>query len=60
MIRLPRWAQPPVRYQICAVRRNGRGHAPARAGASSASVRSANGAAAALLQAFGFGLPPRG
>ena len=44
MISLPKWAQPPVRYQICTVESPGRGHrrrgglhqegAPARPGAA--------------------------
>ncbi len=31
MISLPKWAQPPVRYQICTVRRSGRRHGGAAA-----------------------------
>lgn len=55
-IRLPRYAQPPVRYQICAVRRSGadmRG-----AAAFIAKVRAGRGRS--LLKAAGFGLPPKG
>jgi len=55
-ISLPRWAQPPVRYSICAVRRLG-----ADAGGAAAyirSVRSTKGRR--TLKSFGFGLPPRG
>jgi molybdate transport system substrate-binding protein len=56
LVRLPRWAQPPVRYQMCAVRRNG-------ADTSGASrfirrVQSSNGRR--ILRRTGFGLPPRG
>ena len=55
-IRLPRYAQPPVRYQICAVRRD---DADASGAATFISrVRSDKGRA--LLQAAGFGLPPKG
>jgi molybdate transport system substrate-binding protein len=53
---LPSWAQPPVRYEICAVRRPG---ADAEAAAAFIErVRSARGRA--ILRAAGFGLPPRG
>ena len=53
---IPRWAQPPVRYQGCVVRRGG------------ADARGARGLLDALrsprgrnvLARFGFGLPPRG
>lgn len=51
-IRLPRYAQPPVRYQICSVNRSG------AATAFINKVRSARGRS--LLKAAGFGLPPRG
>lgn len=55
-IRLPRYAQPPVRYQICQVIREG---ADARgAAAFIAKVRSDRGRD--LLRAVGFGLPPQG
>jgi molybdate transport system substrate-binding protein len=53
-IRLPRYAQPPVRYQICRVVRSGvdgRG-----ADAFIARVRSSRGRS--LLRGAGFGLPP--
>jgi len=55
-IRLPRYAQPPVRYQICAVTRSGADSA----GAASfiAKVRSSRGRS--LLKHAGFGLPPKG
>jgi molybdate transport system substrate-binding protein len=56
VIRLPRWAQPPVRYTICAVRRPG---APTSAALEFiARVRSLSGRR--LLKHYGFGLPPRG
>ena len=53
-IRLPRYAQPPVRYQICQVVRSGVD--TAGAGAFIAKVRSSRGRG--LLKAAGFGLPP--
>jgi molybdate transport system substrate-binding protein len=55
-IRLPRWAQPPVRYEICAVRRAGADSAGASA--FIAKVRSQRGRG--ILKHAGFGLPPRG
>jgi molybdate transport system substrate-binding protein len=56
LIRLPRWAQPPVRYLLCAVRRPGADSA----GASRfiRRVRSTDGRR--ILRRAGFGLPPRG
>ena len=56
LVRLPRWAQPPVRYQMCAVRREGAD----TAGAATfiRRVRSANGRR--IMRSNGFGLPPRG
>ena len=51
-IRLPRYAQPPVRYQICAVKPGG------EATAFIAKVRSDRGRG--LLKAAGFGVPPKG
>jgi len=51
-IRLPRYAQPPVRYQICAV------NPSAAATAFIDSMRSGKGRS--LLKAAGFGLPPAG
>jgi molybdate transport system substrate-binding protein len=51
-IRLPRYAQPPVRYQLCAVKPG------AEATAFIAKVRSDRGRG--LLKAAGFGLPPKG
>lgn len=54
-IRLPKWAQPPVRYQICAVRRAG---ADTR-GAEAFIGRVTGSKGRGVLQAGGFGLPPR-
>jgi molybdate transport system substrate-binding protein len=54
-IALPRWAQPPVRYQMCAVRRAGANTAAANA--FIAKVRATNGRR--VLRSYGFGLPPR-
>jgi molybdate transport system substrate-binding protein len=51
-IRLPRYAQPPVRYQMCAVKPG------AEATAFINAVRSDRGRG--LLKAAGFGLPPKG
>jgi molybdate transport system substrate-binding protein len=51
-IRLPRYAQPPVRYQMCAVKPSG------EATAFMNKVRSDRGRG--LLKAAGFGLPPKG
>lgn len=55
-IRLPRWAQPPVRYQMCRVRRPGADTAGARAFIKR--VRATRGRK--ILKRGGFGLPPRG
>jgi molybdate transport system substrate-binding protein len=54
MVKLPRYAQPPVRYQICSVKRSGADTAGAAAFISK--VRSSRGRG--LLKAAGFGLPP--
>jgi molybdate transport system substrate-binding protein len=55
-ITLPSWAQPPVRYQICAVRRSG-----ADAQGAAAFIRRVVGSRGrSVLKAGGFGLPPRG
>ena len=54
MVKLPRYAQPPVRYQICKVQRNGADSGGAASFISK--VRSARGRG--LLKAAGFGLPP--
>ena len=56
MISLPKWAQPPVRYQICSVKRAGADTAGARAFIRRVTGKAGRGA----LKAYGFGLPPRG
>src|SRR5512133_1896642 len=56
MINLPKWAQPPVRYQICTVRRSGADTRGAAAFIKQVTGRAGRGA----LKAYGFGLPPRG
>jgi molybdate transport system substrate-binding protein len=56
LISLPRWAQPPVRYQMCVVRRPGADAAGANRFMQR--VLAANGRS--ILKRFGFGLPPRG
>jgi molybdate transport system substrate-binding protein len=56
VIRVPTWAQPPVRYQLCAVRRSGADTAGAQAYIKK--VVSTSGRR--VLQKWGFGLPPRG
>jgi molybdate transport system substrate-binding protein len=53
---VPKWAQPPVRYQGCVVVRDGADHAGARVLLDA--IRSSRGRG--LLKRFGFGLPPRG
>ena len=55
-INLPRWAQPPVRYQMCVVRRPGVDSASANR--FMARVLASRGRA--ILQRFGFGITPRG
>lgn len=55
-IQLPRGAQPPVRYQICAVKRPGAD--TARAGAFIKRVTASGGRS--ILERAGFGLPPHG
>ena len=55
-ISLPLWAQPPVRYGICAVKRQGANTAGAQAFIRQ--VTSNRGRR--TLKRFGFGLPPRG
>jgi molybdate transport system substrate-binding protein len=52
---VPQWAQPPVRYQGCVVRRSGADTAGARR--LLRTLRSTRGRRA--LRRFGFGLPPR-
>jgi molybdate transport system substrate-binding protein len=56
MISLPKWAQPPVRYQLCAVKRAGADTAGAQAFIDKVIGKAGRGA----LKAYGFGLPPRG
>jgi molybdate transport system substrate-binding protein len=56
VLRLPTWAQPPVRYKICAVRRPGADTAGANRFIQR--VRSSRGRG--VLKRFGFGLTPRG
>ena len=55
MISLPKWAQPPVRYRICAVRRSGADTRGAAAFIKQVTGKAGRGA----LKAYGFGLPPR-
>jgi molybdate transport system substrate-binding protein len=55
VVALPKWAQPPVRYGMCVVRRAGVDTAAANA--FIAKVRSTNGRR--VLKSYGFGLPPR-
>jgi molybdate transport system substrate-binding protein len=55
MLSLPKWAQPPVRYQICTVRRAG-----ADASGAADFIKQVTGKAGrGALKAYGFGLPPR-
>lgn len=56
VIKLPTYAQPPVRYQICVVKRSGVDASGARA--FIAKVRS--NAGRGKLKTAGFGLPPKG
>ena len=55
VIRLPRWAQPPVRYQVCIVRRDGVDTAVAKKFIN----RLVGKRGRAVLKSGGFGLPPR-
>ncbi|WCB94077.1 Molybdate-binding protein ModA [Baekduia alba] len=55
-IRVPKWAQPAVRYQICAVKRPGADTAAAQAYID----KVVGGAGRTILKRYGFGLPPRG
>lgn len=55
MLSLPKWAQPPVRYQICTVRRAGADTRGAAAFIKQVTGKAGRGA----LKAYGFGLPPR-
>ena len=54
-IRLPRYAQPPVRYRICVVRRNGVDRARAQGFIDKVVGQQGR----RVLRRFGFGLPPR-
>lgn len=54
-IRLPRWAQPPVRYQACVVQRAGADTAVAQRFIDKLVGKQGR----AVLKAAGFGLPPR-
>jgi len=56
VIRLPTWAQPPVRYQMCVVRRPGAD----TAGANRVMRRILSSRGRRILRRFGFGLTPRG
>jgi molybdate transport system substrate-binding protein len=56
ILTLPRWAQPPVRYQACVVKRDGAD--ASGAGRFIGQVRSNRGRA--VLRSAGFGVPPRG
>jgi molybdate transport system substrate-binding protein len=56
VIRLPTWAQPPVRYQMCVVRRAG----VDTAGANRVMRRILSSRGRSILKRFGFGLTPRG
>src|SRR4051812_8496128 len=55
-INLPRWAQPPVRYQMCVVRRPGAD----TASANRLMTRVLASRGRSILKRFGFGIPPRG
>jgi molybdate transport system substrate-binding protein len=54
-IRIPRWAQPPVRYQMCAVKRPGADTRGAQAFIRKVTSR----AGRAVLRRWDFGVPPR-
>jgi molybdate transport system substrate-binding protein len=56
LIRLPSFAQPPVRYQLCVVRRRG----VDRPGAQAFVRQVVSSRGRAVLRRLGFGLPPRG
>jgi molybdate transport system substrate-binding protein len=55
MLSLPKWAQPPVRYQICAVKRSGAD----TAGAAAFIREVTSNAGRSALKHYGFGIPPR-
>jgi molybdate transport system substrate-binding protein len=54
-IRIPKWAQPPVRYQMCAVRRSGADTAGAKAFIRKVTSRRGR----RILRQWDFGVPPR-
>jgi molybdate transport system substrate-binding protein len=54
-IRVPKWAQPAVRYQLCAVKRGGAD----TAGAQAFIKKVVGSAGRRVLARYGFGLPPR-
>jgi len=54
-LRLPAWAQPAVRYQICAVKRPGADTSGAQAYINQVRAN----AGRAVLKKYGFGLPPK-
>lgn len=56
LLELPRWAQPPVRYQVCVVKRSGADSA----GGERFITRLRGGEGRTALKRFGFGLPPTG
>lgn len=56
VIRLPTWAQPPVRYQMCVVRRSGADSA----GANRVMREILSSRGRGVLRRSGFGLTPRG
>jgi molybdate transport system substrate-binding protein len=55
-INLPKWAQPPVRYQMCVVRRPGAD----TASANRFMTRVLSSRGRSVLKRFGFGITPRG
>lgn len=55
-IRVPKWAQPAVRYQLCAVKRDGADTAGAQAYIKKVVATGGR----RVLARYGFGLPPRG
>ena len=54
-IKIPKWAQPPVRYQMCAVKRPGADTRGAQAFIRKVTSRSGRG----VLRKWDFGVPPR-
>jgi molybdate transport system substrate-binding protein len=55
-VRIPKWAQPPVRYQMCAVRRDGADTAGAQGFMRQVTSRPGR----QTLRKWDFGVPPRG